>query len=148
MNEIQIIDVKKIPADGSFEKLPFSAVDVPAGFPSTHDEHIDKVLDLHELLVTHPAATFFVKVVGDSMQGARIFSGDILIVDRALQASNGKVVVAIVDGAFTVKRFIITQKGAKLVSENPRFPESKYISLSEDSDVRIWGVVTYVIHTA
>ena len=85
-------------------KLPLFISRIPAGFPSPADDYIDKNLDLNESLIKHPAATFFVRVEGDSMVDAGIYSGDILIVDRALETINNKIIVAILDGEFTVKR--------------------------------------------
>ena len=125
------------------QPLPFFEVGLPAGFPSPADDFVERSLDLHELLVDHPAATFFVRVEGDSMCGAGIASGDILIVDRSLTAQSGKIVVALLNGEFTVKRFV--RKGEKilLVPENPRFQP---IEVTEEADFQVWGVVTYVVH--
>lgn len=85
--------------------IPFVTSAVQAGFSSVADEHIETYLDLNQLIVKHPAATFFVRVSGNSMQGAGILSGDILVVDRSLTAQPGKIVVACLDGEFMVKRF-------------------------------------------
>ncbi|MFA6915426.1 MAG: translesion error-prone DNA polymerase V autoproteolytic subunit [Parachlamydiales bacterium] len=122
---------------------PFATSSVQAGFPSPADDHIERQLDLNELLIQHPAATFYVRVEGDSMLNASINSGDILIVDRALTPIPGKIIIAILNGEFTVKRF--TKKNTKivLVAENPAYPD---IQIQEGSDFQIWGVVTYVIH--
>lgn len=116
--------------------------DVPAGFPSSADDHVETDLDLNALVVKHPTATFFVRVSGDSMVGAGIFSGDLLAVDRSLKAGNGKIVVAIVDGEFTVKRLAMTPSGIVLYAENPAYPP---IKIKEESDFSVWGIVTYVI---
>lgn len=124
-------------------KLPFFAVPVKAGFPSPAEDFLEQNLDLNEHLVQHPAATFFVRVDGDSMKGAGIHSGDILIVDRALEAANGKIVIAFINGEFTVKRF---RKGAGKVFLDPENPQYQTIEVSPHSDFRVWGVVTYVIH--
>ena len=123
--------------------LPLFLTRVPAGFPSPGDDFLDKTLDLHELLIDHPAATFFVRVQGDSMQDAGISSGDILIVDRALKATHKRVVVAVINGEFTVKRLLLRGKKVFLAPENPAYP---LLEVSEQSDFQIWGVVTYVIH--
>ena len=100
-------------------------------------------LDLNTHLVKHPTATFFVKASGDSMLGAGIHDGDILVVDRSLEPRKGKVVIAAVDGQLTVKR--LQKKGSKtfLVPENKKF---RSIELNENNDVKIWGVVTNDIH--
>lgn len=125
--------------------LPLYVANVQAGFPSPADDYMDKTLDLNDLLIARPAATFFVRVSGDSMQGAGIFSGDILVIDRSLQASDNKIVVAIVGGEFTVKRLKIHQGKISLVPENPAYP---ILQMNEGSDFQVWGVVTYVIHKA
>ena len=116
---------------------------VPAGFPSSSEGNIDQNLDLNALLVSHPAATFFVRVEGDSMQGAGIFSGDLLVIDRSLQVKNDHIVLAVINGEFTVKRLKIQQKEIHLVPENPTY---RSIKVTEAMDFQIWGIVTYVIH--
>ena len=123
--------------------LPLYSSKVPAGFPSPADDHMEGKLDLNTHLVKHPTATFFVKASGDSMLGAGIHDGDILVVDRSLEPRTGKVVIAAVDGQLTVKR--LQKKGSKtfLVPENKKF---RSIELNESNDVKIWGVVTNVIH--
>ncbi len=124
--------------------IPLVGSSVQAGFSSVADEHIETYLDLNELVVKHPAATFFVRVAGSSMQDAGIHSGDILVVDRSAVPVSGKIVVACLDGEFMVKRFVTKGKVVKLTSANP-----KYLDITvnpEQSDFRVWGVVTYVIH--
>ncbi len=116
---------------------------VPAGFPSPASDYIEGRLDLNEYLVKHPAATFFVRASGDSMTGAGIFPGDILIVDRALKPSDSSIVIASLNGEFTVKRLRISDGKLSLVPENKSY---KPIEIHDDSDFRIWGVVTHVIH--
>lgn len=135
---------KKI-VSSAYRPLPYFDVGVAAGFPSPADDHLERPLDLHELLVEHPAATFFVRARGDSMVGAGIQSGDMLIVDRSLHAASGAIVVARIDGEFTVKRFVQEKKRIRLVAEHPGFPP---IEVTQDSDFQVWGVVTYVIHRA
>lgn len=124
-------------------KLPLFCSPVKAGFPSPADDHIEQKLDLNQFLIQHPAATFFVRVDGDSMKGAGINDRDILIVDRALSPKSGQIVVAILDGEFTVKRVKIEGKQLFLTPENPRFP---LIEVTEDMDFQVWGVVTYTVH--
>jgi len=123
--------------------LPLCLNLIPAGFPSPADDYIDKKLDLNEFLVKHPAATFFMKVQGDSMINAGINSGDILIVDKAIEALPGKVVVAVLDGEFTVKRLAKSGERIRLVPENDAYP---VIEIKEEMNFEIWGVVTNVIH--
>lgn len=125
--------------------LPIYLTSVQAGFPSPAEDYLDRTLDLNELLITHPAATFFVRVTGDSMQNAGIFSGDILVVDRSLTASDNKIVVAVVGNEFTVKRLRIHGGKIRLVPENSAYP---ILEIKEESDFQVWGVVTYVIHKA
>lgn len=116
---------------------------VAAGFPSPAEDYIDKKLDLNELLVPHPASTFFVRVEGDSMIGAGIHSGDILVVDRSIRASDGKVIIAVLEGELTVKRFKQKADRIFLVPENDDF---EAIELSPEQNFEVWGVVTNVIH--
>lgn len=125
--------------------LPFFISSIPAGFPSPADDYIEKQLDLNELVIQHPHATFYVRVTGDSMRGAGIQSGDILVVDRSLEPVHGKIVVALLDGEFTVKRIHKTAQGVTLLAANPAYPS---IPISTDTDFQVWGVVTYVIHQA
>ncbi len=116
---------------------------VQAGFASPAEDYAHDRLDLHQLMIKHPAATFFVKVAGDSMKGAHIVSGDILVVDRAVEPASGKIVVAVVNGEFTVKRLLIEGEKISLIAENPKYSP---IHLSAEIDFEIWGVVTFVIH--
>lgn len=124
---------------------PLFICKVAAGFPSPAEDYIDKRLDLNNYLIKHAAATFFLRVSGDSMIGAGIFSNDILIVDRSITAKSGKIVIAIVNGEMTVKRIIFNSKQTTLYSENDEYPN---INITDDTDFEIWGVVTYVIHKA
>jgi DNA polymerase V len=125
------------------QKLPLFTARISAGFPSPAEDYLDKKLDLNEYLIKHPASTFFVRVEGDSMIDAGIHSGDILIVDRALEPNANKIVIAAVDGELTVKR--IKKAGDKLylLAENPDYP---LIEITSEMNFEIWGIVTYVIH--
>lgn len=116
---------------------------VPAGFPSPADDYLEGKLDLNEHLIKHKAATFFVRVTGDSMLGAGIHDGDLLIVDRALEAQDKSVVVAVVNGEFTVKRIKKEQGRVWLVPENKNYQP---LEMQEGSELEVWGVVTNVIH--
>ena len=109
-----------------------------AGFPAPGDDLVEKPLDLNNLLIRNPTATFFVRVAGDSMEGAGIFDGDVLVVDRSLEASDGKIVVAAVYGELVVKRLSKTTTGTKLLSENDAYEP---IVVTDIDDVYIWGVV-------
>ena len=126
----------------SFE-LPLYASTVSAGFPSPADDYIENKLDLNTHLIKHPSATFFLKVSGDSMKNAGIQSGDMLIVDKSLQPTDGKVVIAAVEGELTVKRLSLLKGRVKLIPENNSYP---VIDITDSQELVIWGVVTYVIH--
>lgn len=123
--------------------FPLFAARVEAGFPSPADDYIDRALDLHEELVPRPAATFFVRARGESMIGAGIHDGDLLVVDRSLAPVPGRVVIAALDGALTIKRLGRGKNGLRLEAENDDYPA---IEVGEETDARIWGVVTSVIH--
>lgn len=116
---------------------------VAAGFPSPADDDVEGWLDLNQHLIKHPAATFFVRVSGDSMLGAGIHPGDLLVVDRALEPAHGKVVIAAVDGELTVKRLEVRDGRVRLLAENDRYPP---LECAEGADLQIWGVVASVIH--
>ena len=118
--------------------LPFFLSRVPAGFPSPADDYLEGELDLNELLIQHPAATFFVRLAGDSMVNAGLFDGDILVVDRAVTASHGHIVVAVIEGDMTVKRLHSQSGRVELRPENPAY---KPIVFGEGRELVIWGVV-------
>lgn len=120
--------------------IPYYGCKVQAGFPSPADDYLESHLDLNQLVITHPAATFFVRAAGDSMTGAGIASGDLLVVDRSLKPTHGRIVIAAINGELTVKRLYLGEHGAQLRAENPRYAP---IPLTEDLDAVIWGVVTH-----
>ncbi len=124
-------------------ELPFYLSKVSAGFPSPCDDFIDSKINLAAMLVKNPMATYFVRVSGNSMIGAGIYSGDILVVDRSVEAQEGKIVIAEIDGELTVKRLERIQSKLFLVAENPDYLP---IEVNPESEFQIWGVVTYVIH--
>ncbi len=117
---------------------------ISAGFPSPADDHLERSLDLNHHLVKHPSATFFVRVDGDSMINAGIHDNDILIVDRSLKPSDGKVVIAVVDGQMTVKRLYKRSGKLVLMPENKNF---RPIEITESMTIEIWGVVVTAIHS-
>ena len=125
------------------EGLTLFAFKIPCGFPSPADDHIEQKLKLDEHLITHPAATFFVRVSGNSMTGVGIFSGDLLVVDRSLVPINGSVIVAVLDGELTIKSFYREDNKVYLVPANHEY---KTIEISDPSNLYCWGVVTYNIH--
>ena len=125
--------------------LPLFSARVQAGFPSPADDHLERSIDLNEELIQHPAATFFVRVKGESMHDAGIQSGDILVVDRSLAPTDRKIVVAMIDGEFTIKRFRNQDGRIFLEAANDQFPK---IEVSGDQELVVWGVVSFVIHPA
>ena len=116
---------------------------VQAGFPSPADDFIERSLDLNEHLISHPSATFFVRVSGDSMIGAGIHHNDILIVDRSLKPKSDSIIIAVLNGELTVKRLNIKENNYSLVPENPEY---EVIHVNEDMEFQVWGVVTSVVH--
>ncbi len=122
-------------------ELPLFVSKVSAGFPSPAQDYVEQTLDLNELCIKRPAATFFVRVDGDSMMDAGIFSNDILIVDRSVKPAHGDVVVAQVNGEFTVKELCL-RPTLMLVPRNKSFEP---ISFADDSELQIFGVVTNVL---
>ncbi|AMD90246.1 LexA family transcriptional regulator [Desulfovibrio fairfieldensis] len=128
---------------GGREGLPLYLSPVEAGFPSPAEDDLDSRLDLHEYLVRNEAATFFLRAHGDSMLGAGIHDGDLLIVDRSVEAGHRRVVIAALDGELTVKRLLRRAGRVLLAPENPCFSP---IDITEREYVHIWGVVTHVIH--
>ena len=133
---------KNMQENSNFQPIPYYEY-VSAGFPSPADDYMDKPIDLNEYLIKHPAATFLVRVEGESMLGAGIHPDDILIVDRSLTAKPNDIVIATLDADFTVKRYITVQGRHYLKPENPRY---KVMEITDHPDCRIWGVVVYVIH--
>jgi DNA polymerase V len=123
-------------------RIPLATVKVPAGFPSPADDYLDRPLDFNELLIENPAATFAVRVAGDSMTGAGIFPDDIAIVDRARAPKDRSVVLALVDGGFTLKRY--RKRGGRvwLQAENPAYADTE---ITEGMSFEIWGVVSKAI---
>ncbi|MDP3561646.1 MAG: translesion error-prone DNA polymerase V autoproteolytic subunit [Legionellaceae bacterium] len=130
--------------DHTMYELPLYANKISAGFPSPADDYLETKLDLNSYLIKHPSSTFFVKVSGDSMINAGIQSGDMLIVDRSIEPTDGKIVIAALDGELTVKRLYKKNGQLKLVAENIQY---KPIDVVEQ-EIVIWGVVTHVIHEA
>lgn len=123
--------------------IPIIEGTVQAGFPSPAGDYLEGRIDLNEHLIEHPAATFLVWVSGDSMTGAGIFDGDLLVVDRSVRAAPGHVVVVALDGELTLKR--LARRGGRMVllAENDAYPA---IEVGEDAETVIWGVATSAIH--
>ncbi len=127
----------------SSRKIPYFIEQVKCGFPSPAEDYAEQEINFNEYLIKHQAASFTIKVQGDSMDKAGIKSGDLLIVDRSITAKTGMIIVAILFGEFTVKTFI--QKGEEiwLYPENESYEP---IKIHKEMDFQVWGVVTHVIH--
>ncbi len=123
---------------------PLYGCKINAGFPSPADDYIESQLDFNEYLVKHKAATFCLRVKGDSMAGANILDGNLLIVDRAAEPKHNDIVVAVVDGELTVKRLYKRRGVVKLVAANDAYPE---IVIKPENEMVVWGVVRHVVHS-
>ena len=117
---------------------------ISAGFPSPADDYIDVGIDLNEQLIQHPTSTFLLRVSGNSMIDAGINNDDLLVVDRSLDPHPGHIVVAVLDGAFTLKRLTLKNGSLYLEAENSSYPP---INLRQYKDVQIWGVAVHSIHS-
>lgn len=126
-----------------FMLLPLFSAAVPAGFPSPAADYVERKLDLNTLLIKHPDSTFYIRVSGNSMNDAGIFSGDLLIIDRSIEPRDGHVILAVLDGEFTVKRLKRKNGRITLLPENPAYEP---IEVSACQSFEIWGVVTCSIH--
>ncbi len=122
---------------------PLLLARVAAGFPSPADDYMDRPLDIAEHLIRHPEATFFLRAQGQSMIGAGIHDGDLLVVDRAVEPVHNKVAIVAVDGELTVKRLHLRAGRVALLPENPDYEP---LDVTGRDDVHVWGVVTYVVH--
>jgi len=131
------------PDESTSINCPFFMSAVEAGFPSPAEDYIEGSLDLNKHLIKHPAATFFVRVSGDSMINAGIYPGDILIVDRSLEATDKKIVIAVIDGELTVKRLRHRDNLLFLEPENDAYIP---IKITKEMSFEVWGVVTNVVH--
>ena len=130
-------------AQGAPEQLPRMAQDgIHAGFPSPATDYMTQAIDLNRELVRHPAATFYGRVVGDSMIDAGVDEGDILVIDRSLDPRDGDMAVCFVDGEFTLKYLRFHDGCLTLEPANEKYPS---IEVDEGSDFKMWGVVTYII---
>jgi len=124
-------------------KLPFLEYKIPAGFPSPAADYVEQKLDLNEYLIKHPASTFILRVVGDSMIDEGIRSGDLLIVDKSISTAMGQVVIAELNGEYTVKKIERIKNKLYLVAANKNFEP---IPINEETEFLIWGVVIHSIH--
>ena len=122
---------------------PLVAWHISCGFPSPTDDYRESELDINELVIAHPDATFYVRVSGNSMEGAGICEGDVLVVDRALDAWENAIIVALVNGECPVKRLVTSDDTRILMPENPHYDP---LPITEEMEFRVWGIATYVIH--
>ena len=134
---LHVVDIAKASSKRDKQIAMYSSSPA-AGFPAPADDLVEKVLDINDLVVENPASTFFVRVQGDSMEGAGIFSGDVLVVDRSLEAKSGRIVVAALYGEMVVKRLVKEGSGYILQSENEDYDP---IALADNDECFIWGVV-------
>ena len=125
-------------------RIPLLNDSVSAGFPSPADDYTEENIDLNEHLISNPFSTFFLRVKGDSMINAVIKDKDLIIVDNSLIAKPGNIVIAMIDGEFTIKRLSIKNDELYLKAENHNYPD---FSFKNHIDVQIWGVVIYSIHS-
>ena len=126
-------------------RLQYADAGIFCGFPSLAQDYMDRTLNFNEDIIKHPSATFYAKAMGDSMEEAGIEEGDILVIDRALDPRDGDIVIAHVNGEFTVKYLDISKKDkgiVKLVPGNPRYEE---IVMNDGDELNIWGVVSNII---
>jgi len=125
-------------------RIPLLNDSVSAGFPSPADDYTEENIDLNEHLISNPFSTFFLRVKGESMINAGIKDKDLIIVDKSLVAKPGDIVIAMIDGEFTIKRLSIKNNELYLKAENHNYPDFKF---KNHIDVQIWGVVIYSIHS-
>ena len=131
-----------IPDTENAKEFPFIADGIKAGFPSPAADFEEMKLSLDHLLIKNREATFYAKASGNSMIGAGIDDGDILVIDRSIEPTDNKIAVCFIDGDFTIKRIKIEEDCIYLQPENPKF---KSIKVTEDNNLIIWGIVTYVV---
>ena len=123
-------------------ELSYYDTRVQAGFPSPAEDHLEESLDLNTLVIDNPSATFFVRVAGESMREIGITDGDILVVDRSIESWENRIVVAVIDSEFTIKRFTKRNGTVVLEAENPDYPS---IRITEEIDFSVWGVVCWTL---
>jgi DNA polymerase V len=142
------MEVENFFAAGYRGSKEFKQLDVPTanatGFGAAADDYMERGIDLNEQLIRNKPATYFMRVSGNSMINACIHDGDIVIVDRSIKPASGKIVIAVVDGEMLIRRLERTMNRVRLIPETPKLSP---IEVNEFSDLVIWGVVTYVIHT-
>ncbi|MEK6627657.1 MAG: translesion error-prone DNA polymerase V autoproteolytic subunit [Bdellovibrionota bacterium] len=123
--------------------LPLYATKISCGFPSPAEDYLEAKLDLNEKLIQRPSSTFLLKAEGDSMTNAGIFNNDLLVVDKSIKPQHGHIIVAVVNGEFTLKRLVFRFPKTILQPENPKF---KPLEITAEMNFEVWGVVTHTIH--
>ena len=123
--------------------VPLISTSISAGFPSPADDYIEENIDLNEYLITNPFSTFFLRIKGNSMINSGIQDQDLIIVDKSITPKEGNIVIAMIDGEFTVKRLAKKNNELYLKAENNNYPDFNFRNYN---DIQIWGVVIYSIH--
>jgi DNA polymerase V len=142
--ETRVSEVSKAAVSEESVTAPLYSSRPQAGFPAPGDDQVERILDINDLVVKNPASTFFVRVEGDSMIGAGIFGGDVLVVDRSIDPRDGNIVVAAVNGELVVKRLSYARGQQLLLSENEDYAP---ITIGDGEECFIWGVVTGSVRT-
>ena len=130
------------PNEDNIKDIPLAHTGVSAGFPSPADDFKELRISIDQEVVKNEEATFYARVSGQSMQGAGLDDGDLLVIDRSIEPQHDKIAVCYIDGEFTVKRLKVVPKGVFLMPENPNYEP---IKITEDNELIIWGIVTYVV---
>lgn len=138
-NDLPLPRLRQAALSAPLYRLPLLLQRIPAGFPSPADEYAESALDLNDYLVRNKTATFFFRVIGDSMTGAHINDGDMLVVDRSIEPKHGHIVLAVINNEYTVKRLHRQNGVIELHAENPAYTP---ICFQEHDELRVWGVVT------
>ena len=124
------------------KKMYWAQEGISAGFPSPADDFKELHISIDQEVVRNEEATFYARVSGESMQGAGLDDGDLLVIDRSLEPVDNKIAICFIDGEFTVKRLKVTKNEVLLIPENPKYQP---IKITEENELIIWGVVTYVV---
>ena len=130
------------PDQNQQKSLHLAQEKISAGFPSPADDFKELRISIDQEVVRNEEATFYARVSGESMQGAGLDDGDLLVIDRSMEPKNGKIAVCCIDGEFTVKRLKVVEDGVFLIPENPKYQS---IKVTEENELIIWGIVTYVV---
>lgn len=131
-----------VPNADSKMEIPFISDGIKAGFPSPAADFDGTRISIDQIVVKNATATFYAKASGNSMIGAGIDDGDILVIDKSLEPQDGKIAVCFIDGEFTIKRIKVQENSLLLLPENPTF---KPIEVTQENNFIIWGIVTYVV---